>query len=181
MHARVFWIHSPTERCVGHFHVLATVNHAAVNVAVLVSPPGMISLPSDISSAGLLQFWRSPYLGLQGPPLYGRCFCALCYVPLDPRLMPAALTVDSPPAHCQLPTSSPRVIPCFLAHYQGGTEKINAFGDNPQPTGNKSQWVGLPWWLSDKESACHCRRLVRSLVREDPTCRGAAKPTYRNY
>ena len=56
--------------------------------------------------------------------------------------MPAALTVGSPPAHCQLPTSSSRIVPRFLAHYEGGTEEINTFGDNPQPTGDKSQWVG---------------------------------------
>jgi len=28
--------------------------------------------------------------------------------------------------------------------------------------------VGLPWWLSDKESTCSAVDLVRSLDREDP-------------
>ena len=28
--------------------------------------------------------------------------------------------------------------------------------------------MGLPWWLSDKESICQCRRQVRSLGREGP-------------
>ena len=41
---------------------------------------------------------------------------------------------------------------------------------------------GLPWQLSGKESACQCRRYrVQSLVWEDPTCCGAAKPTLHNY
>ena len=38
--------------------------------------------------------------------------------------------------------------------------------------------MGLPWWLSGKESACQCRgRRVQSLVREDPTYSQTAKPT----
>ena len=28
--------------------------------------------------------------------------------------------------------------------------------------------MGLPWWLSDKESACQRRRWVQSLGHEDP-------------
>ena len=37
--------------------------------------------------------------------------------------------------------------------------------------------MGLPWWLSGKESACQYRGThVQSLVREDPTCSQAAKP-----
>ena len=34
---------------------------------------------------------------------------------------------------------------------------------------------GLPWWLSGKEPTCQCETRVPLLVREDPTCLGAAK------
>ena len=37
------------------------------------------------------------------------------------------------------------------------------------------------WWYSGLESVCQCGGTqVRSLVREDPTCRGATKPTGHN-
>ena len=29
-------------------------------------------------------------------------------------------------------------------------------------------WLGLPWWLSGKESTYQCRRFVRSLDQKDP-------------
>ena len=43
------------------------------------------------------------------------------------------------------------------------------------------------WWLSDKESACQCRRhgfdptWVWSMIWEDTTCLGATKPLHRNH
>ena len=41
--------------------------------------------------------------------------------------------------------------------------------------------MGLPWWLSSKESAYQCRRhRFESLDQEDPTCLGATKPTHHN-
>ena len=46
---------------------------------------------------------------------------------------------------------------------------------------HKRNLIGLPWWLSDEESACHCRRQVQSMVQEDPTYLGAAKPGNQNY
>ena len=39
----------------------------------------------------------------------------------------------------------------------------------------------LPWWLSGEESACQARKQVRSLLWEDSTCHGAAKPVCHNY
>ena len=45
--------------------------------------------------------------------------------------------------------------------------------------------LGLPWWLSDKESACQCRRLTQAFEtwpRKSPTCHGETKPVHRfNY
>ena len=40
----------------------------------------------------------------------------------------------------------------------------------------KNHVVGLPLWLSGKESAWQCKRWVRSLVWEDPACCGSTKP-----
>ena len=41
----------------------------------------------------------------------------------------------------------------------------------------KVNHLGLPWWSSGWVSACQCRGgKVWSLVQEDPTCCGAAKP-----
>ena len=38
--------------------------------------------------------------------------------------------------------------------------------------------LGLPWWLSGKASTCQCRRhgFSQSLIWEDSTCRGTARP-----
>ena len=43
--------------------------------------------------------------------------------------------------------------------------------------------LGLPWWLSGKESACQCRRhrQVGSRIWEDPSCRRAAKPVHNGW
>ena len=41
--------------------------------------------------------------------------------------------------------------------------------------------LGLPWWLNGKESTCQCRRRVRSLMQEDPTCCGPTKPLCHKY
>ena len=38
-------------------------------------------------------------------------------------------------------------------------------------------YLGLPWWLSGKESTSQNRR---PLGQEDPTCHGATKPTHHN-
>ena len=42
----------------------------------------------------------------------------------------------------------------------------------------KIMGVGLPWWLSGKESACQCRR---SLIWEDPTCCGKTRSMCHSY
>ena len=45
----------------------------------------------------------------------------------------------------------------------------------------KNHPLGLPWWLSGKESACHGRRHgFISLIWEDPTHRGGTKPMDHN-
>ena len=49
------------------------------------------------------------------------------------------------------------------------------------PVYQKKKEIGLPWWLSDEESACQFRGQGRSLVREDPTCHAATKPVGHNY
>ena len=42
--------------------------------------------------------------------------------------------------------------------------------------------VGLPWWLIGKEFGSQMQEThVRSLVREDLTCRGATKPACHSY
>ena len=46
---------------------------------------------------------------------------------------------------------------------------------------HKRNVTELPWWLNGKESACQCRRQVRSTVREDPTYLRATKPGSWNY
>ena len=53
------------------------------------------------------------------------------------------------------------------------TRKTN----NPIKSGQK----GFPWWLSGKESACQCKRQIRSLIWEDSTCRRAIKVVHHNY
>ena len=53
-----------------------------------------------------------------------------------------------------------------------------------RPTLLISKWFlsGLPWCLSGKRIRLPVQETqVRSLVREDPPCRRAAKPTYHNY
>ena len=41
--------------------------------------------------------------------------------------------------------------------------------------------IGLPVWLSGKESACQGKRpWIQSLIWEDPTCCGASKPMHHN-
>ena len=44
-------------------------------------------------------------------------------------------------------------------------------------------YVRLPWWLSDKESGCQCRRhgFDSYRIQEDPTCHRATKPICHNY
>ena len=37
--------------------------------------------------------------------------------------------------------------------------------------------LGLPWWLSGEESACHCRKhRIDPWSRKIPTCGSATKP-----
>ena len=37
--------------------------------------------------------------------------------------------------------------------------------------------LGLPWWLSGEESACHCRKhRINPWSRKIPTCGRATKP-----
>ena len=44
----------------------------------------------------------------------------------------------------------------------------------------KSRSMELPWCLSDKESACQCRREVRSPIREDLLCHRATTHVCHN-
>ena len=42
--------------------------------------------------------------------------------------------------------------------------------------------LGLPWWLSGKESACQLQETqFWSLVQEDTTCHGVTKPVHHSY
>ena len=45
----------------------------------------------------------------------------------------------------------------------------------------KNVFIGLPWWLSGKESAWMQETCVWSLFQEDPTCLGETKPVCHNY
>ena len=98
-----FCIHSSIERYVGYFHVLAIVNTAAVNMAVLISLQDMISFPSDISSAGLLQFWRSSLSGAPGASsLWKMLLCPMLCSPGPPADASCPHSGQSP---CTLPAS----------------------------------------------------------------------------
>ena len=41
--------------------------------------------------------------------------------------------------------------------------------------------LGLPWWLSGKESACQCRKHEFVPIWEDPTRHGPTKPVSHNH
>ena len=44
------------------------------------------------------------------------------------------------------------------------------------------QELWLPWWFSGKESTCQCRRLIQSLVWEDPpSCRATQPIIYSSW
>ena len=51
-----------------------------------------------------------------------------------------------------------------------------------QESVHKYQWFGLPWWFSDEESTCQCRRHgLDSLAQEDSICLRANEPVHNNY
>ena len=69
---------------------------------------------------------------------------------------------------------------CRIAWSQvGWTHRCGTHRGNTNRRTDYKIYVGLPWWLSGKETACQCRRpakSVRSLIQEDPTCLRATKP-----
>ena len=51
-----------------------------------------------------------------------------------------------------------------------------------QESVHKYQWFGLPWWFSDEERTCQCRRHgLDSLAQEDSICLGANEPVHNSY
>ena len=61
-----------------------------------------------------------------------------------------------------------------------GTSKASTYYMPATPPSKIS--LGIPWWLSGKESTCQSRRHgFDPRVRRDPTCRKAAKPEHHNY
>ena len=76
------------------------------------------------------------------------------------------------------------VYPCnntTLTSIQQLCQSLNLWRLFPQTYHSSRVCQGLPWCLSHKESACHCRRHRLITDPEDPTGRGAIKPVCHNY
>ena len=70
----------------------------------------------------------------------------------------------------------------MLSHQGSPFSSIDKSKSTPELSCYKDREIGLPWWLSGKESACQGRRpWIQSLIWEDPTCCGASEPMHHNY
>ena len=83
----------------------------------------------------------------------------------DPGIKPASPTLQADPL--------------MLSHQGSPLSSTDKSKSTPEFSCYRE--IGLPLWLSGKESACQGKRpWIQSLIWEDPTCCGASKPMNHN-